>query len=286
MIEDLARRAADDLRSATTSDLEAGLLDVYAAHRHHRRHTAAAIVASVVLALGAGWWGGQALTGGSPGDPEPVGHPRVVVPPSTCTGAVHCLDLQTYRFDLTRPVRWHIPSGYGVNSGSGATDWLVESYADQQSDSGGGPYSYDVVAGVSVLEGVRVPFDDGSSVRPGVADTPHAFVSWLASRPYLTASSVVPARIGDRPGWRVRVTLRAGVGEGPASCNGQFACYAITHTPDGAVTGIWGDMVADYTALRVPGVGTAVVWSWAFSRDRTALARNREVVRGISWPRG
>jgi hypothetical protein len=285
MIEDLARRAADDLRSATRSDVEAGLLDVYAAHRHHRRHTAAAVVATVVLALGAGWWGGQALTEATAVNPEPVGHPPVVVPPEACTGPVHCLGLQTYRIDLTRPVRWHIPSGYGVASGDGASDWLVESYADRQSDSGGGPYIPDTVAGVTVQEGVRVPSDDGATVRPGVADTPHAFVSWLAARPYLDASSVVPTRIDGRPAWRVRVTLKAGVGDGPAMCNGRFACYAITRTPDGVVTGIWGDMVADYTALRVPGAGTTVVWSWAFSRDRAALARNREVVRGISWPR-
>jgi hypothetical protein len=284
MIEDLARKAADDLRASTTSDVEAGLLDVYAAHRRYRRTNAWAAVAAVALALGIGWWGGHMLTGSSPATPQPLGGPTPpVIQPRPCSGPVACLGSSTYRFALTRAVRWHIPKGYGVNSGGGVGDWLVESYAQRRS-SGGGPYSYDTIAGVTVLEGVRVASADGRSARPGVARTPHAFVSWLAARPYLAASAVVPTQVDGRPAWRVRVTLRAGSGEGPASCNGRFACYATTYTPDGNVTGIWGDMVADYTALRVPGAGTTVVWSWAFSRDEAALTRNLAAVHGLSWP--
>ncbi len=285
MIEDLARSAADDLRSATTSDVDAGLLDVYAAHRHHRRHTAGAVAAAVVVALGAGWWGGQALTGAAPVTPQPVEQPRGVLPSARCSGPVHCLGLLTYRFDLTRPVQWRIPSSYDVSSGSGVTAWQAATEAQRRSTGqGGGPYQFDVAAGVSVLEGVHAPSDDGSSVRSGVSDSPRAFVSWLAARPYLSASSVVPTRVDGRPAWRVRVTLASGAGAGPAVCDDRFACYPATRTPDGAITGVRGDMVADYTALRVPGAGTTVVWSWAFSGDRTALARNREVVRGLSWP--
>jgi hypothetical protein len=88
------------------------------------------------------------------------------------------------------------------------------------------------------------------------------------------------------PAWHVRVTLAGLGGNGPALCNGKVACYPTTLTPDHAMTGIWGSMIADYTAFRLPGAGTTVVWSWAFSHDRGALARNRSAVRGLTWPTG
>ena len=72
MIEDLARTAADDLRATTTTDVDAGLLDVYAAHRSHRRHSAVAAAAAVILALSVGWFGGRMLSGGKATTPQPV----------------------------------------------------------------------------------------------------------------------------------------------------------------------------------------------------------------------
>jgi hypothetical protein len=178
-------------------------------------------------------------------------------------------------------VTWHVPNGYDVSTGS-VTDWSVESRA-QSLAGGGGPYQYHAVAGVTVLEGVRAASADGGSPRAGVADTPRAFVTWLAGQPYVDASTVRRARVDGRPAWHVRVTLADGAGDGPAVCDGAFACYATTLTPDHRMTGIRGDMIADYTALRVPGAGTTVVWSWAFSHDREALARNRIAVDGLAW---
>lgn len=195
---------------------------------------------------------------------------------------VHCLGPLLYRLDLTRPVTWHVPPGYQL-APAGASEWLVESYARRPAD-GGGPYQYDTVAGVTVLEGVRAASADGTSVRAGVADTPRAFVSWLAAQPYLRASTVRPTHLEGHPAWHVRVSLAKGADGGAALCNESIPCYATTFTPDHRVTGIWGDMVADYTAFRMPGAGTTVVWSWAFSQDRAALVRNRVAVHGLSWP--
>ena len=119
-----------------------------------------------------------------------------------------------------------------------------------------------------------------------MADNPHAFVSWLAAQPYLQASSVSPTHLNGRPAWHVRVTLARVESDGPALCNEKAACYPTTVTPDHAMTGIWGSMVADYTAFRLPGAGTTVVCSWAFSHDQGALARNRSAVPGLTWPTG
>jgi hypothetical protein len=280
MIDDLARTAVRDLRASTTSDVEAGLLEVYAGHRRRHLQTAWTAAAAVVLALGMGWWGGHAMSGDHPATSQPTGQlPSVQT--RLCSGPVRCLGTSTYRFALARPVTWHVPDGYDVSSGS-VSEWSVETRA-QSLAGGGGPYQYHAVAGVTVLEGVRAASADGGSTRAGVAGTPHAFVTWLAGQPYLDASSVTRTRVDGREAWHVRVTLADGAGDGPAVCDGTFACYATTLTPDHQMTGIRGDMIADYTAFHVPDAGTTVVWSWAFSRDRAALARNRIAVRGLSW---
>jgi hypothetical protein len=156
--------------------------------------------------------------------------------------------------------------------------------ATVRGQQGGGPYQYDTAAGVTVFEDVRAASTDGRSIASRVTRTPQALLSWLATRPYLRASSVARARLGGMPAWRVRVTLADSRGRGPGLCDATVACYPLTVTPDHRVNGIWGSMVADLTAFRLPGAGTTLVWSWAFSHDHQALARNRNAVRGLSWP--
>ena len=166
------------------------------------------------------------------------------------------------------------------------TPWMVQAKALRE-QQGGGPYQYDAVAGITVLEGVRAASADGQAAAPQVADTPQAFVSWLAAQPYLHASPITPTRIDGRPAWHVRVTLADLGGNGPtALCNDTVACYPLTVTPDQRMNGIWGSMVADLTAFRLPRAGTTLVWSWAFSHDQAALARNDGAVRGLTWPTG
>ena len=131
MIDDLARTAVADLRTATTIDVEAGLRDVYASHRQRRRESAWAASVAVALALGVGWWGGHAMAHRAPATPLPVVKPHVVRP-DTCSGPIHCIGLLAYRFDLTRPVTWHLPAGYQLASDSAVTDWYVESDARTQ----------------------------------------------------------------------------------------------------------------------------------------------------------
>src|SRR4051812_35331275 len=121
MIDARARTAVDDLRAATSSDVEAGLLGVYAGHRQRRRHNLLVGAAAVLLALGVGWWGGHTMTPGATERPQPTGPRLGVEHLRTCSGSVRCLGHSTYRFALTRPVTWKIPHGYGVNSGSGST---------------------------------------------------------------------------------------------------------------------------------------------------------------------
>jgi hypothetical protein len=156
----------------------------------------------------------------------------------------------------------------------------------QRGQQGGGPYQFDTVAGITVLEGVRAASADGQAAASQVAGTPQAFVRWLAAQPYLHASPITSTRMDGLPAWHVRVALADLGGNGPALCKDKVACYPLTVTPDQRMNGIWGSMVADFTVFRLPRAGTTLVWSWAFSHDQGALVRNRSAVRGLTWPTG
>ena len=77
----------------------------------------------------------------------------------------------TYLFDLVTPVRWRIPAGYDVDSGSGASNTLVESYRNH----GDNP------VGVTVVETARPP---GPVGRPapgfGIGASPREYARWVA----------------------------------------------------------------------------------------------------------
>lgn len=286
MIDELALAAAHELRRTITSDLEAGLLELYAGHRRRRRRNlaAAAAAAALAIALGVGWWGGHSTTREAPVSPPNPAPTHGVGRSQVCNAPVHCLGPATYRFALTRPVTWHVPGGYQVSSGP-PTPWMLRA-EPQREQQGGGPYQYDAVAGITVLEGMRAASADGQSEASQVADTPQAFMSWLAAQPYLHASPVTPMRMDGRPAWHMRVSLVDLGTNGPALCSATVACYPLTVTPDGRMDGIWGSMAADLTAFRLQGAGTTLVWSWAFSHDQGGLARNDRAVRGLTWPGG
>ncbi len=280
MIEQLARTSAQGLRSGIATDVDTGLADLYVRDARQRRRMRLGTVAAVVLALGLGWSARSVVTDSGdstpgPSNPGPSGVPHEPDPGDVCSAAlVSCLGDRTYRFALVRPVQWVIPRGFGADSGGGASSVMVESYRQT------GP-----VAGVTVLERVRASSPNGSRPVARVADDPQAFVRWVASRPYLDAGHVVRTALAGHRAWQVRVTLARGAAVGDALCNGRIRCHAITYTRGGMTTGIWDDMAAEYTALRLPDGGTTVVWSWVFSGDPDQLGELAETVHGVSWPK-
>ena len=275
-VEDLARAASGDLRTRTSADADAGLKAVLATHSRRRRQSRVTIALAAVATVAALWWGGASF--GHTAAPEPAPAPSPTSPPAPFVCAdemVSCLGDRTYRFSLDRPVKWQIPRGYGVGSGAGATTRMVESYWRTG------------LSGVTVMEGVRVA-SRASLAAPGVPATADGFVHWLANRPYLQASALRRTTFDGRPAWHVRVAVKPHRGAGPGRCAGGrvlgVPCHPITYQ-DGAVTGVWSDMIADYTAVDVPRSGTVVVWSWAFGHDTAALDRNHSLVAGISLGR-
>jgi hypothetical protein len=282
-VDRLARASADQLRAGTTGDVEAGLADLHVRQARRRRRTGVAAAAAVVLAAALGLGSGVVLTHSQADrEPAPPTNPGTrtddhLADPVCVTPRVTCLGDRTYEYGLVRPVVWAVPPGFGGNSASGATSMLVEIFR-----SAGPP------GGVSILERARASTPDGARPAPGVADSPRAFVDWVASRPFLRAGRVHPTTVDGRAAWSVRVTLMPNAPQGrftcPSGTGATTPCHAIAHQADGAASGIWGDMAAEYTALRLPGGGTTVVWTWIFTGNPAHLGALEEAVHGISWP--
>ena len=277
MIEQVARASAEELRTGTTGDVEAGLADLHVRQAQHRRRTLVAAAATVALALGLGWSAGWLMSRSGAEDSQlPVNPGPSQVTEEVCQVArVTCLGDGAYRFALHRPVDYAPPPGFGVASGGGVTPVQVESYRQV------GP-----TAGLTVLERVHAASPDGTFPARGVGDGPQAFVDWVAARPFLDAGKVTTTTIDGHRAWQVRVILTHHAATGGAICNVRYRCHAITYQRDGVPTGIWGDMAAEYTALRLPGGGTTVVWSWIFTGNTSHLGALDEAVHSLSWPAG
>ena len=277
MIEQVARASAEELRIGTTSDVESGLADLHVRHAQHRRRTVVVAAATVALALGLGWSAGWLMTRSGAEDSQlPVNPGPSQVTEEVCQAArVTCLGDGVYRFALHRPVEYAPPPGFGVASGGGVTPGQVESYRQV------GP-----TAGLTVLERVHAASPDGTLPAHGVGDGPQAFVDWVAARPFLDAGKVTRTTIDGRRAWQVRVVRARGATPGDAICTSAYRCHAITYQRGGVPTGIWGNMAAEYTAFRLPGGGTTVVWSWIFTGDRSHLGALDEAVHSLSWPPG
>jgi hypothetical protein len=275
MIEQLARSSALGLRTGTTADVQAGLADLHARHAQHRHRTRLAAVAAVVLAVSMGAGAATVLgadhRAATPSSPLPTPHGRDL---ACQVRGIQCLGDRTYRFALRKPVVWELPTGFDADSGPGVEPLRVQTYQPATPTTG-----------ITVLERVRASSPDGEGPAPGVADDPHAFVSWVASRPYLDAGPVTRTTLDGHAAWRVRVKPGQRDSLRSLACNAG-PCHLITYQPDGATTGIWGSMASQYIAFRLPGGGTTVVWSWMSTADTDDLDALEDAVKGVSWPVG
>ena len=275
MIEQFARTSAAELRNGTSVDVEAGLADLHVRQADQRGKARFAAGVAVVLAVGLGAVGGTVLAGdnrpSTPATPPPTHQSKE---PACERERTQCLGDRTYRYNLARPVVWALPSEFAADAGPGVEPYKVEVASYRQGQS---PY------GVTVLERVSASSPDGQTPAPGVADDPQAFVDWVATRPYLDAGPVTRTTLDGHPAWQVTVTPAHSDSLRLSACDAG-PCHLITHQPDGSTTGIWGTMAATYLALRLPGGGTTVVWSWRITPDPQDLDVLNEAVQGLSWP--
>lgn len=283
------REAVEGLWSHTVAVPEEGLavlLDTDRRRRKQGRLTLAAAAAAVVVA---GWWGVTSYGRDHAARPAPSQQP-----PATSTSAwpcqalyVTCLGSRTYRFDLSRPVTWTIPLGFGVDSGAGADNGMVQSYGQGRRN----------VSGVAVLENVGTAAPS-SQKAPGAPIAAPDLVTWLTSRPFLDATPPHRTTLDGFSAWQVRVTLSPGASPPHRTCTipppAVRACYPLTVQwpaplagsayDKPIISGVSPDMTADYTVVDLGDNTATVVLSWAPRGDTAALEHDRALIQGIHWP--
>lgn len=278
----VGRREGHALRASTRIDAEDGLQRLHADSL--RRRSAARVGAAAVavfVAVSAGAFGQKVLVHddalpAGPGQVDPDRYTLCHMP------GVQCLPGRSALFDLADPVHWVIPEGYDLAAGSPTATKVEVRWQGSGASSG-----------VLILEKLRPVNTLGQPVaRYGSSTAPRHFAEWLASRPFLDATRPSPTSVGGHDAWQVRAQLAPGANPPRGSTCG-FPCYPLTRSDvalttaqgGGSTDSIWDDLVVDYTFVSLPS-GTAVVWSWAFDHDTSALERNRTAVDGITWPPG
>jgi hypothetical protein len=264
-IDDMARRAGQDLRERVRVDVQAALEEFQrVAPRRRRAHVVvgAVAVASLVLILaGAAQWLGTGVTRSDDPVDRPT-EPPFSSPSAPATGIgcqnarITCDGGRSYTVHLDVPMTWELPPGFGAPySGAGPTSGFIETYLDGHR------------AGVSVFQHVAAAALKASADRVSSVRTAEEFVNWVASRPFLSSSTVRAGEFDGRPAWSVEVEVPPGAPDGPGTCNSQIPCYPIMALADGDrlwIAGTWEGMTGRYTALDLPGSGITVVWSWSF----------------------
>ena len=258
-VEDLARRAGNDLRQATATDVESAWEDLGRALPRRRRArvaaAACAVVAVLVLVTGTTrWLLPEASRVGQPSKapgvsrtlaptPQPPGQACDVIP---CHGRRH----QTIALPVT--MDWTLPKGFQDPHVLGASEPTagVETFLNTGE------------AGLAVLQGVSPAKNQAEPAAvPGIA-TAESFANWIAQRPFLSASPVRTGHVDGLTAWIVDVEVPPGLPAGPATCAGRFDCYPVL-LQGSWVAGAWRNVTGRYTFVDLPGVGVTVLWSWA-----------------------
>ncbi|MEO6512890.1 MAG: hypothetical protein ABIO16_17970 [Nocardioides sp.] len=268
-VDDLARRAGADLRAAVEENhvevVEHRLSVIPTAYRRRRRHAVATVASAAVAvaALGVGGVWLQSVTDGTaPAPSSPA--------PSNLSDACAKAVALTCRADGGFAVHAAVPYSFEVPPSFGfpATDYSPD-LVDLVQDSG--------EAGVAIMEDPRPQGD----ARPGDAQ---ALATWIATRPYLEASTPYAVDVDGLRAWKVDARLLGdAVVPRKVRCNQvQSKCHALlvlNHV--GWQVGVWRGMVTGFSVVDLPQGHTMVIWQWAFDPDQAALRANDAVVAGL-----
>jgi hypothetical protein len=257
-IDDLARRAGQDLRQVTSVDVEAALEDLQrAVPRRRRAHAVAAtcvVLAVLVLLAGTTRWllpeASRVVPPANQPSVSDTSTPSVPVYDGCDIPLITCRGGRQYTVALRVPMDWTLPKGFGAPfSGIPPQPGFIETYLN-----------FD--AGLSVLEGVHAARNQADSAAvPGIT-TAEALTNWIAQRPFLSASRVRTGTVDGRRAWVVDVEVSPDLPPGPATCTNGITCYPVL-LQGTLTTGAWHGITSRYTVLDLPGTGVTVLWSWA-----------------------
>jgi hypothetical protein len=268
-IDERARAATDELRTATASGVHMATISEIEKASASRRRTRAALAAATAVVVLGGAWGLSLDRGRAAGDPAGPGTvspsgpaTRTGVPQPTRTGPfalcsfdhVTCLGGRTVRADLPAPVTVVLPVAFQTDMAE-AHATVFEVFGDVPGE----------MSGVAVLEDATpsAPHDP-STPDPTGGSTAEAASRWLASRPFIQPTTPQRLVLDGLTAYRVHVVLRPGtrlVGT-PKEGEPTAATFASGKDSWSAVSSSLSDTT--YYLLDVPGGGLTVVWSWSF----------------------
>ena len=269
-IDERGRAAAAEIRRASASGVDPTTI-LTALHRRRRHRTVGTLVAAVAacLAIVAALLvaHNQVTKRGSEPATPPTTH-RTTPPGRQCGALVTCLGGRRYVIDLRVPVTTTLPANFKRDFHA-AGPHLLEAYRKHFN-----------ATGVSVMEDATPVKYDGSWTRdPEAGRTAASVAHWLATRPFLTNTTVNRVRVGRLAGWQVKGDLKPDAALPASKIIGSVApTFAADDGTDGYRPGLTGD----YTLVDVPGAGVTVIWSWSFNGEST-LRGNQAFIDGLSF---
>jgi hypothetical protein len=128
------------------------------------------------------------------------------------------------------------------------------------------------LAGVTILENVVPVADEAGRRDPTAGRTARDMARWLAARPYLVDTRVVPVAVGGLSGWRVTSDLepRLKRSDDIPLVPGERPLRMPPALRAGTAFARFGPAVGDMTFVDVPGAGVVAIWTWSARGDLNA----------------
>ncbi|GAA1975394.1 hypothetical protein GCM10009798_40830 [Nocardioides panacihumi] len=233
--DEIAAAAASNAHASSAQvDAHASFPTFQRAVERRRRGRVLASVAAAALAVGAILWAVQVPDARRAEPVDPVPSPR------TALGSLHAGSA-----NLTVPVGYTAcPCLSRLASTAGDVARFV------REDDGG----------ITIFENA-IPVRDRAGHRDPTAGTDaQSMARWLANRPFLVDTHIVPVTVGGRPGWRVESRV-VGKLDGRSTTTRIIPMGRVLRTANGFAQygpGSHGDM----TFVDVPGAGVTAIWSW------------------------
>jgi hypothetical protein len=270
-IDQVARRAGADLRTAVARDLDVDASFAALEGTRRRRRRARVVAAGVALAAAA-----TLLT------VLPASAPRAPAPPSTSTRSTPCLGDEhvtcpspdQVQVRAAVPYDVHLPTVFEGEPGSSRSSAWVEFFQRT-------PGMHQSEAGVTVMTGVE-------PARSGKHLAARALAYWVAGRPFIAPTTVERTSVDGFPAWRVDATLREGEPRSQRSwCESiQFECRALLQPDVGRTeweTGPRRGETGYYLFVDVAGPHTVAIRSWAAEGNTAAFGANDQLIDGLTF---
>jgi hypothetical protein len=139
--------------------------------------------------------------------------------------------------------------------------------------------------GVTVIEhAVPVRYDKSWKRDRAAGTSVSSIAQWLASRPFLTHTSIKKVTVDGLAGQQVSGQLKPGADLPADGASLGVDFVAPTFAGEGGChAGYHRNLFGNYTLMTVPGAGITVIWSWTIQNDHTLIAANQAFIDALSF---